>query len=105
MGWENMREAAVRKTRRTQWERSATTRHALLTAAVECICEFGYASTTTAAIAERAKVTRGAVQHHFGSRDDIIIAVIDFVAVELIDLHTNTAVLREKPLRERVDAV
>lgn len=63
--------------RRTQAERSASTRRCLLDAAAECLSEFGYVEATIEVVAERAGVSRGAVQHHFGSRDELLLAVVE----------------------------
>lgn len=63
---------AKRRTRRTQVERSAATRAALLDAAIACLVEEGYAKTTTRRIAERAGVTPGALQHHFASKAELL---------------------------------
>ena len=41
--------------RRSQAERSAATREALLDATIDCLIEEGYASTTTARVAERGR--------------------------------------------------
>ena len=47
--------AAIGRTaRRSQAERSTATREALLDAAIDCLVEEGYASTTTSRVAERA---------------------------------------------------
>ncbi|HUA35277.1 MAG TPA: TetR family transcriptional regulator [Candidatus Binataceae bacterium] len=62
--------------RKTQAERSATTRERLLEAAIDCIVEHGYARTTTTMIARRARLTRGAQLHHFGNREQLIHAAI-----------------------------
>jgi AcrR family transcriptional regulator len=58
--------------RRTQVERSATTRAALLTAALECLVALGYAKTTTGRVCERAGVSRGALLHHFQTRGALV---------------------------------
>jgi AcrR family transcriptional regulator len=63
--------------RRTQAERSATTRTAVIDAAAYCISEKGFANTTTGHIARRAGVTWGAIQHQFGDKDAILFALID----------------------------
>jgi len=63
--------------RRNQAERSAATRQALLDAALECLVEDGYANTTTARVAERAGVSRGAHLHHFQTRDALLAAAAD----------------------------
>src|SRR3546814_13069479 len=57
--------------RRTQEERSAETRESLVAAAIEVLAEVGYVAATTAAIAERASVSRGAIQYHFESKTDL----------------------------------
>ncbi|ALG86323.1 TetR/AcrR family transcriptional regulator [Gordonia phthalatica] len=66
--------------RRTQEQRSSQTRAKLLDATIDCLVEFGYAGTTTPRIAQRAGVTRGAQVHHFGSRDDLMIAAVNRLA-------------------------
>lgn len=62
-------------TRRTQEQRRTQTRAALLSAAITCLVEDGYAATTTTRVAERAGVTRGAVQFHFHDRADLMASV------------------------------
>jgi AcrR family transcriptional regulator len=44
---------------------------------VESIAEAGLARTTAPEIARRAGVTWGAVQHHFGGKDGMLVAVLD----------------------------
>src|SRR5712675_230963 len=58
--------------RRTQAERRAATRTALLDAAIDCLVAEGYANTTTRRIAERAGLTPGALQHHFVSKAELL---------------------------------
>jgi AcrR family transcriptional regulator len=71
-----MGEATV-KTQRSQVERRAATRAALIESAVACINAVGAASVSTAQIAADAGVTRGAVQHHFGSPEELYLAVVN----------------------------
>lgn len=61
---------------RTQDERSAQMRARLIHATLETILECGYANTTLVAVAARAGVTRGAVHHHYSSRDELIVDAI-----------------------------
>ncbi len=65
--------------RRTQSERSAATRQALLKAARDTICELGYSATTTAVTAERAGVSRGAQLHHYATKQDLLLSVVDYI--------------------------
>lgn len=59
-----------------QAEKSALTREAILDAAVDCLVDYGYSRTSTAMIAERAGLSRGAMMHHFSSRTAVIRAVV-----------------------------
>src|SRR6476661_8559130 len=69
--------AATPSSRRSQAERSAATREALLNATLECLVEDGYANTTTARVAVRAGLSRGAHLHHFQTRDTLLAAAAD----------------------------
>jgi AcrR family transcriptional regulator len=64
-------------TTRTQAERSATTRQALLDATIVCLVQDGYANTTTARVAQRAGVSRGAHLHHFQTRSALVAAAVE----------------------------
>ena len=66
--------------RRSQAERSASTREALLDATIECLVEDGYASTTTSRVAERAGLSRGAHLHHFQTRNALVAAAMEHLA-------------------------
>ncbi len=59
---------ALARPRRTQAERRATTRAALLDAAVGCLVEQGYAGLTTPAVCARAGLSQGALFKHFPSK-------------------------------------
>ncbi len=63
--------------RRSNAERTAQTRARLMDAVVESIAEVGLARTTAPEIARRAGVTWGAVQHHFGGKDGMLVSVLD----------------------------
>ena len=68
---------APARTRRSQTERRAETRERVLAAVVESIAEIGYPRTTASEIARRAGVSWGAVQHHFGDKDGILVAALE----------------------------
>lgn len=65
--------------RKTQAERSAATRQVLLDAAIKCLYEHGYGTTTTILVAEMAGVSRGAMLHQFPSKADLMTFVVDAV--------------------------
>ena len=69
--------------RRTQADRSATTRRALIRAARELFTEHGYAAVGTERIATEAGVTRGALYHQFADKVELFAAVMETVEVEL----------------------
>jgi AcrR family transcriptional regulator len=66
--------------RRTQAERRAATRGALLDATIECLFEDGYANTTTTRIVERAGVSRGAQVHHFPTKAELVAEAVQHLA-------------------------
>jgi len=55
-----------------QGQKSAMTRATILEAAIQCFVKSGYKNTTTSRIADEAGVSRGAMLHHFPSRDAVI---------------------------------
>jgi AcrR family transcriptional regulator len=70
--------------RRTQADRSATTRAALVKAARDLFADKGFAATSRDEIAERAGVTRGALYHHFESKTAVAAAVVAELEDELV---------------------
>lgn len=44
---------------------------------MECLAELGWSATTTTVVAQRAGVSRGAMQHHFPMREDLITAALE----------------------------
>lgn len=72
-----------RAPRRTQEERSAETRARVIEAATGCVAERGFRGATMTAIAERAGVTWGAMQHQFGDKEAILDAVMEDALVVL----------------------
>lgn len=60
-----------------QAQRSAATRTALIRVARRLFAERGYAGTATEDVVKRARVTRGALYHHFHDKRDLFAAVLD----------------------------
>jgi AcrR family transcriptional regulator len=96
--------AASHPPRRSQEERRETTRRQLLDAAILCISRRGLADASLDVIADTAKVTRGAVQHHFGTRNDLLLAVVDEFGRELFALLFDPN-MASRTLEERIEHV
>lgn len=77
------------KPRRTQDERSATTRALLLDATIDCLFELGWAGTTTTEIAERAGVSRGAQLHHFPTKKELVATAVEHLLERRLDEFRN----------------
>ncbi len=60
--------------RRTQVERRQRTQELVLDAAIELLFERGYVNFTTADVAERAGVSRGAQNHYFRTKNDLVLS-------------------------------
>jgi AcrR family transcriptional regulator len=77
---------ADRAGREPQQDRSRATRQRLLEAAIECLAEVGWSGSTVAVVAERAGVSRGAAQHHFPTREDLVTSAVEYVSQERLAL-------------------
>lgn len=96
------------KRRRTQDERSASTKHKLLDATIDCLVEYGYAGTTTARVAQRAGLTRGAQTHHFSSKADLVTAAVRHLASKRANqaFERSSAILQsEDPISAGLDLI
>ena len=77
--------------REPKQDRSRETRARILESTVECLAERGWQGTTMAVVAARSGVSRGALQHHFPTREDLVLAAMSEMfeqrlsAEELID--------------------
>ncbi len=60
-----------------QAQKSATTRNLIIEAAIRCFVDYGYPRTTTTRIAKQARLSRGAMLHHFPSKIDIVRAAVE----------------------------
>ena len=69
--------------RRTQGERTAQTRAALLTVARRLFGAEGFAEVGAERIAREAGMTRGALYHQFADKTDLFAAVLDEVEAEI----------------------
>jgi AcrR family transcriptional regulator len=84
-----------------QEKKSARMRLNILNATVECLAKLGYYNTTTQIVAKNAQVSRGALLHHFSTRDILVEATIDF----LVSQRTRVFVTEIKKIsaKERIE--
>jgi len=92
------------KLRRTQAERRALARACLIESAIALILKDGFARTTMAGIAQRAGLTRGAIQHHFSGRVELITEIISEVERRVIESFTAAA-SGDASLETRIDVL
>ena len=80
--------------------RGDRTRAAIIDEAVRCVLDEGVAAASAKHIAERAGVTWGVIQYHFGSRDGLFAAVVetgfDALRQTMADLELPPGATREQ---------
>jgi len=82
--------------RRTQAERSAATRDALVTAGRALFGARGYADVGTEEVVRAAGVSRGALYHHFADKAELFAAVLESVE-EMTNARVVAAVMAAGP--------
>ena len=75
--------------RRTQAERSETTRQKLIEATVKLLRARGYEGLRTVEISEVAGVSRGAQMHHFPTTDTLVAATVEHLNQRMLDRTRN----------------
>jgi TetR/AcrR family transcriptional regulator, regulator of cefoperazone and chloramphenicol sensitivity len=93
-------------TRQTQAprKRGDDTRARIIDETVRCVVEEGFEAATAKHVAERAGVTWGVIQYHFGDRNGLLMAVVDEGVARLVE-SLAAAEVGERPLRERIEIV
>jgi AcrR family transcriptional regulator len=98
----DMTDSQNRAPRRPQAERTADMRTKLFEAAIICLNRSGYSATTVSTVAAEAKVSRGAMTHHFPAKTDLMLAVVEYV-FEQDSAFYNNAINVMDPVRFLVD--
>jgi AcrR family transcriptional regulator len=65
--------------------RGDATKESILEAARECLREYGYSGTSIRAVAERAGVQLSLVHYHFGSKQAVLVAVLEHENEKLLE--------------------
>jgi len=74
-----------RRRRRTQAQRRNETQAAILSASVQLLVEKGYAGFSASRVAARAGVSRGAQEHYFPKKTDLIAASTRYAMQEAVE--------------------
>ncbi|MBB1034164.1 TetR/AcrR family transcriptional regulator [Dietzia sp. CQ4] len=86
-------------------DRSRLTRERLLGASIDLLATQGWAATTVGAVAAAAGVSRGAAQHHFPTREDLITAALGHMIEQRLADVRNVGLDLPDPGPERTVAV
>lgn len=90
----------ARPERRKNAERSAVTRQHILAATVQCLDTSGYGAVTNIRVADLAGVSRGAMMHHFPTRQALIVATAEH-AYEKLNQYRAEEVAKVAPGLDR----
>jgi AcrR family transcriptional regulator len=85
-------------------QRADRTRALVIDETIRCILEEGFAAASAKHITERAGVTWGVVQYHFGDRDGLLMAVVDQGFAELTDALSELPAAAEN-FRDRAEFI
>ena len=74
-------------------------------ATVACLNERGYANLTTAEVAARAGVSKGAQLYHFPKKDDLVVAALEYLFAQRVA--ASREAIRDLPAKknEKIDAL
>jgi len=87
--------------RRRTGAQDSISRQRVIDAAIACITDQGFYRASSNAIAERAGVTWGVIQYHFGTREALMLAVLEEGTRRLDDI-VVTAEITGETVTERV---
>jgi len=92
------------RTTRTQSERRQGTMGLLIEATIGCLNDLGYAHTSTQAIALRAGLSQGAIFRHFPTRQDLMVATAEALAVRFLQAYRERLAQAQVATEHRIDA-
>ena len=78
-------DAMIKKQAKFQRKDSHSRREDLIDAGIRCLGEGGISSFTVDNICKQAKVSRGLINHHFNSKDELLLCIYDSMTAYLVD--------------------
>lgn len=91
--------------RRTQAERRAATRALLLAAGRELFARDGYEAVSTERLVKEARVTRGALYHHFDGKRGLFAEIYEQVEAEVVSRFSLERIAGADPLAGLIEGV
>ena len=88
----------MNKKRRTQKERSESTKRKILSAATKLFAKRGFRDVALEDVIKRSGLTRGALYHHFGSKEQLFIGIVEEVERGLAHRILEAAKVESDPL-------
>ena len=95
----------LKRPRRTQAERSETTRKKLIEAALVLLRERGYGGLRTNEVSDRAGVSRGAQLHHFPTKYELILATLQYLNGQMLVESRRRAAAAQHSVDPVADAI
>ena len=94
----------TKATPRRTYRKGLTTRTSILDEAEQCVFELGFHRATSREVVKRSGVTFGVIQHHFGTYEAVLLAVVERAAARLRE-SLASAEISSGTTRERVAQV
>ncbi|WDD92137.1 TetR family transcriptional regulator C-terminal domain-containing protein [Burkholderia sp. FERM BP-3421] len=85
-------------------ETPAVRQQSIIDATMRCIARYSYSETTIDRICAEAKVSRGLINHHFQSKDELMAQTYKRLAADLLDVSRAAAANAAGP-EEKLDAI
>jgi AcrR family transcriptional regulator len=82
----------------TKAEKAASTKATIIAAARRLFASRGYNGTSTEAVLEESKVSRGALYHHFETKEALFAAVLEAVEVDITAATGRAGANRDDPV-------
>ncbi len=87
----------------TQLERRTATRLRITDAAFDLFSTLGYEATSTGMILERAQISRGAMYHHFATKEELFVAVFEQASAKAITMTLRSVNPASTPIEKLVE--
>lgn len=81
---------SARKQEKVRATKNGQTYEDLLKAAQTCVCESGYAGLSTRRVAELAGVPLSQIHYHFGSKQGLVLALLEHQNAQLLERQART---------------